>query len=83
MWGNRSGSVDPNLALLQSQYINSIIILSREDFGVPNVRVSRSITINPQSPPLTINGTVLNESYDLVILGVTFDSKLTFEMHLR
>ena len=32
---------------------------------------------------LTIGGTVLKESDDLVILGVTFDSKLTFEKHLR
>ena len=35
------------------------------------------------SPPLTIDGTVLKESDDLVILGVTFDSKMTFEKHLR
>ena len=41
--------------------------------------VSRSCTMDPKSPPLTIGGTVLNESDDLVILGVTFDSKLTFE----
>ena len=34
-------------------------------------------------PPFTIGGTVLKESDDLVILGVTFDSKMTFEMHLR
>ena len=33
--------------------------------------------------PLTIGGTVLKESNDLVILGVTFDSKMTFEKHLR
>ena len=33
-------------------------------------------------PSLTIGGTVLNESDDLVILGVTFDSKMIFEMHL-
>ena len=45
--------------------------------------------MNPQSPPLTIGGTVLKKSDDLVILGhfghlnVTFDSKLTFEKHLR
>ena len=45
--------------------------------------VSRSRTIHPQSPPLTIGGTVLKESDDLVILGVTFDSKMTFEKHLR
>ena len=32
---------------------------------------------------LTIGGTVLKESNDLVILGVTFDSKMTFEKHLR
>ena len=37
--------------------------------------------MHPQSPPLTIGGTVLKESDDLVILGVTFDSKMTFEKH--
>ena len=41
--------------------------------------VSRSCAIHPQSPPLTIGGTVLKESDDLVILGVTFDSEMTFE----
>ena len=45
--------------------------------------VSRSRTMHPQSPPLTIGGTVLKESDDLVILGVTFVSKVTFEKHLR
>ena len=30
-----------------------------------------------------IYGTVLKESDDLDIMGVTFDSKLTFEKHLR
>ena len=39
--------------------------------------------MHPQSPPLTIGGTILKESDDLVILGVTFDSKITFEKHLR
>ena len=38
--------------------------------------VSRSRTMHPHSPPLIIVGTVLMESDDLVILGVTFDSKL-------
>ena len=33
--------------------------------------------------PLTIGGTGLKESDDLDILGVTFDSKMTFEKHLR
>ena len=43
--------------------------------------VSRSRTMHPQSPPLTIGGTVLKD--DLVVLGVTFDSKMPFEKHLR
>ena len=41
--------------------------------------VSRSRSMHPQSPPLTIGGTVLKEYVDLVL----FDSKLTFEKHLR
>ena len=45
--------------------------------------VSRSRTMHLQSPPLTIGGTVLEGSDDLVILRVTFDSKMTFEKHLR
>ena len=44
---------------------------------------SRSCTMHPQSNALTIGGTVMKESDDLVILGVTFDSKMTFEQHLR
>ena len=39
--------------------------------------------MHPQSPPLTIGGTVPKESDRLVILGVTFDSKLSFVKHLR
>ena len=45
--------------------------------------VSRSRTMHPQSPTLTIGGTVLKESDDLIFLGVTFDLKMTFEKHLR
>ena len=45
--------------------------------------ISRSRTRHPQPPPLTTDGTVLKESVDFDILGVTFDSKLIFEMHLR
>ena len=44
--------------------------------------VSRSRTMHPQSPTSTIGGTVQKKSDDLVILGVTFDSKMTFEKHL-
>ena len=39
--------------------------------------------MHPQSLALTIGGTVLKEPDDLVISGVTFDSKMTFEKHLR
>ena len=45
--------------------------------------VSRSCTMHPQLPPLTIGSTVLKESDDLAILGVKFDSKMTFEKHLH
>ena len=47
------------------------------------VIVSRSLTMHLQSPPLTISGTALKESEDLIMLAVTFDSKVTFEKHLR
>ena len=45
--------------------------------------VSRSRTMHPQSPTLAIGGTVLKESGDIVILGVTSDSTMTYEKHLR
>ena len=34
--------------------------------------LSRSRTVHPQLTPLTLDGTVLGESADLVVLGVTF-----------
>ena len=43
--------------------------------------VFRSCTVHPQLSPLTLDGTVLGESADLVILGVMFDAKMTFEKH--
>ena len=45
--------------------------------------VSKSPTVHPLLTPLTLDGTVLKESADLVILEVTFDAKMTFEKHLR
>ena len=45
--------------------------------------VTRSRTVHPQLIPLTLDGTVLKESTDLVILGVTFDAKITCEKYLR
>ena len=45
--------------------------------------VSRSSTGHPQLTPVTLDGTVLKESADFVILGVMFDAKMTFEKHLR
>ena len=45
--------------------------------------VSRLRTVRPQLTPLTLDGTVLKEFADLVILGLTFDAKMTFEKHLR
>ena len=37
---------------------------------------------SPVTSKLTIGGTVLKESDDLDILGVAFDSKMSFEQHL-
>ena len=45
--------------------------------------VCRTRTMHPQSSPLTIGKTILKKSDDLVILGVPFNSKMTFEKHLR
>jgi hypothetical protein len=45
--------------------------------------VSRSRTVLPPSPALVLDGVTLDESSDLVILGVTLDSKMTFEKHIR
>ena len=48
--------------------------------------VSRTRTIQPQSPPFTIGVTVLKESVDLDILGSSdaiVTSKMHFEKHLR
>ena len=38
--------------------------------------VFRSRTMHPLSPSLTIDGTLLKESDDLIILGVTYDTKM-------
>ena len=38
--------------------------------------------MHPQLPTLTIGRTVLKDYDDLVILGVTFDSQMTFEKPL-
>ena len=40
--------------------------------------VTRLHTVHPQLTPLTLDGTVLKESADLVILGVMFNAKMTF-----
>ena len=45
--------------------------------------VSRSRTIQPLSPPLSLGGVELKNLSELVILGVTWDSKLLLEKHVR
>ena len=45
--------------------------------------ISRSRTVLPSFTKLTLNGVALKESSELVILGVTFDPKLSFERHVR
>ena len=45
--------------------------------------VTCSCKVYPQSASLTLDRTVLKESADLVILGVTFEAMITFGKHLR
>ena len=45
--------------------------------------VSRSRTLQPQHPDLFIDNIPLTTSDSFKILGITFDSKFTFESHLR
>ena len=45
--------------------------------------VLRSRTIHPQADTLSPDGTLAKESAHLFILGVTFDTKMTFQKHLR
>ena len=40
-------------------------------------------TMHPESPPLTVGGTVLNKSDDPDVFGLTFDSKKAFQNHFR
>ena len=44
--------------------------------------VSRSRTLQPQHPDLFIGNVALSTSDSFKNLGVTFDSKFTFESHL-
>ena len=45
--------------------------------------LSRSRTIHPQHPDISINDTILENVSELRILGLIFDTKLTFEKHIR
>ena len=46
------------------------------------VLVFSSRAIQPQPTPLKLDGILLKESLDLVILWVTFEAKMTFEKQL-
>ena len=50
---------------------------------IDTIIVARSRTLLPRHPALSIGGVVLEESSSLQVLGVTLDSKLTFETHVR
>ena len=50
---------------------------------IKSIIVFRSRTMHPLLPSITIGGTVMKEPDDLDILGAIFDSKMTFEKHLR
>ena len=48
-----------------------------------SMTISRSRTMLPRFPELTLNDIALKETSELIILGATFDTKLTFERHIR
>ena len=84
----------PQLIELQYQSpwsVTSAGLVSGVKFGEWNLNesktktmiISRSRTMHPESHPLTIGGTALKKFNDLVILEVTFDSKMTFDKHLH
>ena len=45
--------------------------------------ISRSRTVAPPHPCLYISGDKIDDVSDLHLLRVTFDSKMTFEKHIR
>ena len=45
--------------------------------------VSRSRTVFPPHPDLLVGSTFLNSCEFFKVLGVMFDSKFTFERHIR
>ena len=45
--------------------------------------VSRSRSLQLPHPPLILNGSVIQESNNIKLLGIFIDSKLTFEYHLH
>ena len=48
-----------------------------------SMTISRSRKVLPSFPEFTLNGVALKESSELIILGVNFDPKLSFERHIR
>ena len=67
---------------LTNIYISICTVISISSKTMTKI-ISRSRSMSPQSPPFTIGETVLKESDDPDILGVTFESTMTFERHLR
>ena len=65
-------------SLNNTKHACSILRLLQCEIKTMIVSMQQVTHSHPQSPVLTIGGTVLKESDDLVILGVTFDSKMPF-----
>ena len=54
-----------------------------EWYDLWGIKLNASVTMTMIVFGSRIGGTVLKESDDLVLLGVAFDSKMTFKKHLR
>ena len=77
--GNAKGCI-----LCLHKIIGGVRVGTRLNIGkTKTMTISRSRTMLPCFPELTLNDIALQETSELIILGVTFDPKLTFEQHVR
>ena len=74
-------SLNQDLAAINYWYLKWHMKLSPKK--TKSTVISRSRTSAPGYGDLILGGAGLEEVKSLCILGITFDSKLTFEMHLR
>ena len=80
-----SGALSPGVRVTGTESLNRDLCKFSECGDLWGMKLNASetktmiVTMHPRTPILIIGGTVLKESGDLNTLGVTYDSKMTFE----